>query len=228
LTEVERYETKGKGKHGNKKKSPQEMWVELLAASGAEAPAHLRHYMSDLSTCDNVPRKEKQFKNFVANSMKIPKHTVQEIWDILKQRKEEDQQRQSVAKEQIQNTENEQTKSEQGPTGGDAESGDSAEAMSADKAEQGETAVTMGNSREQSENDADVKLPSPDEIKKVMKKILKKEKGNAMPFKSLRKAVCSKYGVEKKGKKQMKKLLTDNLSGKKFVVDGKVVRLKID
>jgi hypothetical protein len=219
LTEVERYETKGKGKGSNKKKSPQEMWMDILAEAGPEAPAHLRHYMSDVSTRDNVPRKEKQFKNFVANSMKIPKHTVQEIWDFLKQRKEEEQQRQTAAKEQIQKAEKEQTKIEEVLTDGDAESVDSAEAVQADPAE-----TTL----KQSENAVDVKLPSPDEVKKAMKKILKKEKDNAMPLKSLRKAVCSKYGMEKKGKKQMKKLLTDNLSAKKFVVDGKVVRLKID
>ena len=51
---------------------------------------------------------------------------------------------------------------------------------------------------------------SADEIKKVVKKILKKEKDKAMPIKSLRKAFYAKYCLEKKGKKHMKKLLKEN------------------
>ena len=185
--------------------------MELLADSVNEAPTHLRQYLSDISTRDNVPRKEKQFRNFVANSMKISKSAVEQIWNFLKELKD----KQQAAKEE--KAKATQIHSQENKLEEDKED-----------SKMGETKPSVAQETERADkNEADA-LPSPDEIKKAMKKILKKEKDNTMPLKRLKKAVCAKYGLEKKGKKHMKKLLKEHLSGKKFVVDGKVVRLKVD
>ena len=51
------------------------------------APAHLQSYILTMSTLDNVPRKEKPFYNFTANSLNLKnKHgngIVAEIWKYL-------------------------------------------------------------------------------------------------------------------------------------------------
>ena len=51
------------------------------------APAHLQSYIRTMSTLDNVPRKEKPFYNFTANSLHLKnKHgngIVAEIWKYL-------------------------------------------------------------------------------------------------------------------------------------------------
>ena len=209
LTEVERYEKRDPAKRNATKQTPQEAWMQLLADSVSSAPTHLQQHLNEISSRDNVPRKEKQFRNFVANSMKISKSTVDQIWNHLKELKEKQQaaKAEEKAAEESQKKENPEK-----PTNEEIDKPN----------------FSQLSSTENSAKISDVKLPSADELKKAMKKILKKEKDKAMPIKSLRKAVCAKYGLEKKGKKHMKKLLKEHLSGKKFVVDGKLVRLKVD
>lgn len=61
--------------------------MELIAASIPMAPTHLQSYIRAMSTLDNVPRKEKPFYNFTANSLNLKnKHgsgIVSEIWKYL-------------------------------------------------------------------------------------------------------------------------------------------------
>lgn len=187
--------------------------MDLLADSVAEAPTHLRQHLSEISTRDNVPRKEKQFRNFVANSMRISKSTVDQIWNLLNELKD----KQQAAKEEQKKLAEESQKKEESPKPEKAETVSSKSSPASD--------TTKSDEKESSTTE---KLPSSEELKKAMKKILKKEKDKTMPIKTLRKAVCAKYGLEKKGKKHMRKLLKEHLAGKKFVVDGKVVRLKVD
>lgn len=85
VTEVERYEKRTPKKNG--KVPPQQLWMELIADSIQIAPAHLQSYVRTMSTLDNVPRKEKPFYNFTANSLNLKnKHgseIVSEIWKFL-------------------------------------------------------------------------------------------------------------------------------------------------
>ena len=185
LTEVERYEKRDPAKRKATKQTPQEAWMDLLTDSVAGAPTHLRQHLSEISTRDNVPRKEKQFRNFVANSMRISKSSVDQIWNYLKELKE----KQQAAKEEQKLAEESQKNEEP------------------DKRDKAETDSTSEPSPPSNIDDKDekdsltLKLPSADEVKKAMKKILKNEKDKSMPIKTLRKAVCAKYGLEKKGKK---------------------------
>eukprot|EP00977_Amphora_coffeiformis_P004045 scaffold804_cov165-Amphora_coffeaeformis.AAC.24 len=206
MTEVERYEKRGPVK----RKGPQEDWMELLAEAVPQAPVHLRPHLSEISTRDNVPRKEKQFRNFVANSMKISNSVVQQIWIFLKELKDKKQ----AAKDAQKKTNENQAKKN--------------EPAKVEKAEEKDTAKSPSQNNDKTKIEASTTLPSADEVKKAMKKILKKESNKQMPLKKLRKAVCARYGIEKKGKDHMKKVVEKHLSGKKFVIDNKVVRLKID
>lgn len=85
ISEVERYEKRAPKKNG--KVPPQQLWMELIADSIAMAPTHLQSYIRTMSTLDNVPRKEKPFYNFTANSLNLKnKHgsaIVAEIWKHL-------------------------------------------------------------------------------------------------------------------------------------------------
>ena len=207
MTEVERYEKRGPVK----RKGPQEDWMELLADAVSQAPVHLRHHLSEISTRDNVPRKEKQFRNFVANSMKISNSVVEQIWVFLKELKEKKQ----VVKDAQKKPEISQAKKK--------------EPVKEGKTEDLETVKSSSQKKDdKTENEPSLTLPSTDDVKKAMKKILKKESEKQMPLKKLRKAVCAHYGIEKKGKEHMKKLVEKHLSGKKFIIDNKMVRLKID
>lgn len=208
---MERYEKRDPAKRKAAKQTPQEAWMELLSGSIEGAPTHLRSHLSEISARDNVPRKEKQFRNFVANSMRISKSTMDQIWNYLKQLKD----KQQAAKEEQKLAD--QSQKNETPLQQDSAATDESKSPPPSHSNQPEKASSQ-----------DVKLPSADELKKAMKKILKKEKNKAMPLKTLRNAVCAKYGVEKKGRKHVKKLLKEHLSGKKFVVDGKLVKLKVD
>jgi hypothetical protein len=85
VTEVERYEKRAPRK--NSKVSPQQMWMDLITSSVETAPTHLKSHMRTMSILNNVPRKEKAFYNFTANSLnlrgKSGEATVSEIWIYL-------------------------------------------------------------------------------------------------------------------------------------------------
>ena len=90
ITEAERYEKtvfKGvrKGEQGtNKKKlSPQEVWLNLIQTASASSPAEIRQHMEELSSLDNVPRKEKAFRNFASNSLRLRGNQGNNIIDII-------------------------------------------------------------------------------------------------------------------------------------------------
>ncbi len=82
---MERYEKRAPKKNG--KVPPQQLWMDLITSSIPMAPAHLQSYIRTMSTLDNVPRKEKPFYNFTANSLNLKnKHgsgIVAEIWKYL-------------------------------------------------------------------------------------------------------------------------------------------------
>jgi hypothetical protein len=123
MTEVERYEkrdpAKPSGLSGARaKQTPQEAWMELIVSSVPAAPSHLRQYMQTISTLSNIPRKEKQFRNFTANSLNLgggrqhAEKIVSDIWSFLctlrekqqKQRQEQKQGNESVASQGIRQT----------------------------------------------------------------------------------------------------------------------------
>lgn len=92
LTEAERYEKtvfKGPRKHDkcNRKLTPQEAWMEVIIESAEKAPPNLVSYLQQISSLDNVPRKEKAFRNFAPNSLKLRGPSgdkiVSDIWNHI-------------------------------------------------------------------------------------------------------------------------------------------------
>ena len=76
VTEAERYEKsvyKGPKKNETKgrKLTPQESWMEVIEKSKSTSPSSISTYIETLSSLDNVPRKERAFRNFAANSLRL-------------------------------------------------------------------------------------------------------------------------------------------------------------
>lgn len=150
---------------------------------------------------DNVPRKEKAFRNFTKNSLRIPNHLkdtlVTEIWEFLMLcKKEKDEERQK--------NENEQKKSEQ------------PEVSMSEKQEQ-EPPTSIGSSLNDT-TEEDTTVPSTSisktekkEIKKAMKKILKKSPNQRLKVKELRRKVKLKVSLDKYKKEEWKKIMWDHI-----------------
>jgi hypothetical protein len=94
MTEAERYEKRAPSQKNNKP-TPQQLWTRAIADAVEAAPAHLKHYMKTMSQLDNVPRKEKQFRNFTANSLNLrggqKNLVVSEIWSLLQEQRQKQQ-----------------------------------------------------------------------------------------------------------------------------------------
>ena len=76
ITEAERYEKtvyKGPKKNDskNRKLTPQEVWMSVINESLNDCPPSLTPYIRKIFAYDNVPRKEKAFRNFASNSLKL-------------------------------------------------------------------------------------------------------------------------------------------------------------
>ncbi|GMI00483.1 hypothetical protein TrLO_g11386 [Triparma laevis f. longispina] len=103
VSEAERYERsvyrgvkkgeEGKGNKG-KKLNPQEVWNQLILEAEErkeQAGEGIRGHLVTLTSCSNVPRKEKQFRNFAANSLRLRANdpVVGEVWEFLARLREE-------------------------------------------------------------------------------------------------------------------------------------------
>ena len=109
ISEAEKYEgalyrpQKDKGSAGGdgskpKKRSAQELWmdlVEAMVADASKAPTALREILSGLGGYGNVPRNEKKFANFVKNSLNVRSDgVIKALWAFLSERHQEQQQQQ--------------------------------------------------------------------------------------------------------------------------------------
>jgi hypothetical protein len=216
MTEVERYETKGKA-NKNTKVSPQQQWMDLLASSVDSCPAHLKHHFQTMASLDNVPRKEKQFRNFAQNSLHLhsrdSENILTEIWKYLMAVKEQqrDDKQATKDKQLTANVVNKQSPIHE-----------IAEEVSQAKPDD---ITTTNQAPEQRSNSSD-NLTS-ETVKKAMKCVLKDAKDNVLPIKKLRKTLRKNLGISKSGKDQLKHLVKANLTASKFIVKDKTVRLQV-
>mmetsp|Transcript_1646 Transcript_1646/g.2363 ORF Transcript_1646/g.2363 Transcript_1646/m.2363 type:complete len:281 (-) Transcript_1646:100-942(-) len=229
LTEVERYEKKGTHHQKKKKLSPQEIWMEIVQLSIESAPGHLKHHLQVIADLDNVPRKPKQFKNFAANSLNFRGNSgeaaVSEMWEYLKSK--QDERRQADIKAEEKRKESEEKIKEAVKTDADSDSQESSQSSSSQETNPPPKDRKTEKSIEQ--KDANI-TPSadPKAVKKAMKTVLKKATDNSLSMKKLKKAVLEHMGLPRSNKKELKRLLKHNISGEKFIIDGKTVTLKID
>eukprot|EP00934_Nitzschia_sp_Nitz4_P004171 Nitzschia sp. Nitz4//scaffold20_size174350//160042//170970//NITZ4_002134-RA/size174350-augustus-gene-0.39-mRNA-1//1//CDS//3329541905//4161//frame0 len=218
ITEAERYE----GKLAKPaKRNPQQEWMDVVMHCTETAPSHLKHYVQTMAGLDNIPRKEKQFRNFTSNSLNLRGKSggdiVGEIWNVLKQEREKRQEAKQAAR-----NESKQTKSVEAPTPAkDTDDG-------SDDEDEAPKAKTSSHKKAQkaTEDSADIDKKS---VHKAMTKALKKAPKQSMKLKELRRLVEGKLGLPSSAKKQLKKVLMDaaNMSSKKMQIkiDGKMVSL---
>lgn len=186
--------------------------MELIRDSITTAPGHLKHYLETMSALDNVPRKEKQFRNFTTNSLNLSKNKggesiVSGIWDHLKSLREKQLAERAEAQAKVKK---------------DAEVLVSDDVKSDDEKDK----TVTSNSGASSNGKLDLKT-----VKKAMKKVLKKSKDKSLSEKLLRKAVQEHLGLSKDSKSDLKALVKSNVTSSKkpiFEVNGKVVSLKVD
>ena len=231
MTEAERYE-KSDAKPNKKsgKVPPQQLWMDLISECINDAPAHLKNYLQTMSSLGNVPRKEKPFRNFAANSLNLqkPQHApvVGEIWTFLKTRQQEQQQRQQQKEannsknnsnyKPSDDTQGKDKKEQPSTPAAEASAKDESDGAASDSDESSKKASNSG-----AENVAESRSTRSDglqagalpttvtrkTVKKAMKKVLKKAHGHALKFKLLRKEVKVHLGLKSKIKSSDKKML---------------------
>jgi hypothetical protein len=212
LTEVERYEKRTPSSK-SAKTNPQDQWMELIRDSIATAPGHLKQYLETMAGLDNVPRKEKQFRNFTTNSLNLSKNKgaeniVSGIWSHLKGLREKQLAERAEAQAKVKKDD-------------DLVVTKRVEDDSTEK-----KVASDDNDVQSSEGKLDAKT-----VKKAMKKVLKKSKDRSMTEKFLRKAVQEHLGLSKDSKSDIKALVKTNVASSKdavFEVKGKTISLKVD
>jgi len=202
VTEAERYEKsiyRGPKKNDIKgrKLTPQEIWNAVISDACETAPPNLKEYMQLLSSYDNVPRKEKPFRNFSANSLKLRgasgEATITSIWTHLNSIRSEHQKAADSSKKQ------EESKPQPLEEKSD---------VIAEKIPTPELKVSEERNRG---NIEPVKKGLKKTVAKSMKKVLKKAPNKALKIKELRKAIQSKMTElnEHFDKEELKRLMRE-------------------
>lgn len=220
ISEAERYE--GKLAKKPTKRNPQQEWMNVVETCVDTAPPHLKSYMRTMAGLDNIPRKEKQFRNFTANSLNLRgknESIVGEIWELLKAEREK---RQQQKEQQQQQQQKESKEDDEKTTKQDATIEKTKEPLPST-----ESAMTKDSKSDNNNKVSDDEL-DPKVVQKAMKKALKKAPNQSMKLKELRNLLGEKLGLPKSAKKQLKKLLETaplSLNKTKVKVDGKMISL---
>jgi hypothetical protein len=205
---------KGPRKNDTKgrKLTPQESWTEIIHASLTTSPPAIAPYLKDLSSFDNVPRKEKAFRNFATNSLKLRgangNTIITSIWNHLNSTREERQEKTSsegTEKESVTDQQDKDNK-KQDPTEFSSRIED----------------PKVDNVRE------DIVPIKTKKIAKAMKKALKKTPSKQMQLKELRKLVKKKLELDNKTLKKidLKQAVTQAITDDKSITtEGKIVKL---
>ena len=216
ISEAERYEkTIYKGPKKGSKANPQEQWMDLIYSASEDAPNDLKTRLVQLTELgDNVPRKEKQFRNFVGNSLKLHDTVVvTKIWNYLMKKKEDTSK--SQKNEILQKGDIKQIKSQ-------SNQGHKSNSEIVTSVDASTTADDKHNSNSVN-NRSEI---SSKQLIKTIKKILKAEPEKSMKIKDLRSKLHARLGCDKKS---LKRLMNDHLieskPNKKFKVEGKVATL---
>lgn len=193
--------------------------MDLLQASVDTAPSGIKSHMQRMVQLDNIPRKEKQFRNFATNSLGLrggqAKKILDAVWshlneqrDIMKKAKAEAEQ----AKLQKKEAKQQQSTKDEG--------------SDPDTAKQQQTKVTTDTKTTEVSDEDSVDKVLYKDVKKATKKMLKKAKGQSMKYKSLQKALREQMGVDKKKLKVTMEHVVAKES-KKFQLEGKKIKLVV-
>jgi LYAR-type C2HC zinc finger len=223
VTEVERYEKKGSlGSHNNKKSNkltPQQAWMDLIQSSIDSAPQQLKSYLETITTLDNVPRKEKQFRNFASNSLQLANRRggqqsseqiiVTEIWKHLNTFREQRKEKQQSEQQQVEADKSAKKMSskkkdtdadENDSVADDVESAGDVEAQQQQSQDNIVTAKTTLDANTNIKNTVpgtggdDTKRKTI--VRKAMKSVLKKSNNRSLSTKELRKAMVQYFSQD--------------------------------
>ena len=170
----------------------------MISDACETAPPNLKEYMQLLSSYDNVPRKEKPFRNFSANSLKLRgasgEATITSIWTHLN----------SIRSEHQKTAHSSQKQEESSKPQPLEEKSD----VIAEKIPTPELKVSEERNRG---NIEPVKKGLKKTVAKSMKKVLKKAPNKALKIKELRKAIQSKMTElnEHFDKEELKRLMRE-------------------
>ena len=234
ISEAERYEkTAYRGpKKGDmsktKKLSPQEAWNCLVAGAVETAPLSIRPNMERLAMLDNVPRKQKQFRNFTANSLKLrgrDAEVVDAMWAHLSKLKEEElatkaeQEVKNVAKKEKQDASDKEEK------GGGMEMKRAASETKPSNDDAAAAAVSDGSSTNEEKATPTPHKIEAKKVNKAMKKVIKKVPRNKMKMRELRQKVMSRMKLKQSAEQELRKAIEGQIDAnpKKFKLDGKFV-----
>lgn len=228
MTEAERYEGK---LYKPKKRNPQEEWMDIVETCAESAPAHLKNYLQSMCELDNIPRKEKQFRNFTMNSLNLRgrgEGIVCEVWNLLKGEREKrmavkqaQEQEAQKRRKQEQEEKNQVRKSASAKGNIDDSDGDSDNESAQNAKELSKEASSSSSKPKDSVNKK--------KVKKLMKKALKKAPNGKMKLKALRKHLGRELGLSKKGTKSLKKLLVQaskDSNKSKILIVGKMISME--
>ena len=184
--------------------------MDIVTSCQETAPGPLKSHLRTMAGLDNIPRKEKQFRNFTANSLNLRgtngDAVVGEIWKVLNVERE----RRQTEKE------NQRRKENENPEPEEKEDEDKATKQSREEKPEAES------SRIKTELD-------PKAIQKAMKKALKQAPNRSMKLKELRRLLGEKLALSKDAKKLLKKIMQDSRSDiakkSKMKVEGKLIML---
>ncbi len=215
ITEAERYEKtiyKGPRKNDTKgrKLTVQEIWMEVINESMNTCPPALSTYLQTLSTYDNVPRKEKAFRNFASNSLKLRGAYGDDIVSSLWKQLQTVREAKTKAKE---NQERETKKSEENEK----------EGKKAEMNPVPSTACIPCTTKPNINKKKDKKT-----VVKAMKKVLKKAPSRQLKMKELRKLVKQRLEEKESGmsKDELKDFIIKAIDDESSItLDGKIVKL---
>jgi len=217
MTEAERYE--GKLFKASKKRNPQEEWMDIVTVCVSTAPDSLKSYLRTMSSLDNIPRKEKQFRNFTSNSLNLRGRNeaiVGQIWSLLKSERE----RRQAAKEGMQQEQKQKKEEEEKKKQMQEDESKKIKSLTNSDDEK----VEISPKKETNQKNA----IDPKKLKKAMKKALKKAPNRSMKIKELRKVLGDQLGLPKSARKKLKALLLEAPKTSKknnIKVDGKIITL---
>lgn len=228
----------GLGKEGVKY-TPQEAWMNVIRSSIDNAPAGILASLTLLGTLDNVPRKEKQFRNFTSNSLRLRHNNalVGKLWDHLLQTRAEGNLKQrslkltakgEVDSNDLQNSNDIVIAQPSLPTSETTSPHvDETKVIKKNSAEEADQSTRTNKNRFLSSHDIDnSKL-----VKKAISKMLRKAPGHRMKIKQLRKQIRAVLMVQKDKRKELKRLVKDALGSnsrvKNIRVEGREVLLLI-
>jgi hypothetical protein len=200
----------------------QEKWTQTIQRAAELAPPSLKSYMNQLTMLENIPTKEKQFRNFAVNSLRLKKsdeRITTQIWELLVKQKRADEA-------------NDPTKQRPNREQVVSDSAIRTETKREDTHEEPTKLVSDND-----DTPSETHFPSDASVKKIMKKALKKASNKKLKFKVLRQTVkdalyqkandTTTSELERLGKKQwnaiVERIIRENPD--KMKLDGKSVLL---